>query len=523
MNYICFLLLLVCINEVTGYAKLGETVNCANEDCSETISEGKAKLVYRPKDEKFLQMKKGDVVLVQGKKAGDQTELWVGQVMGSERIGFFPRAFVKEFLIIHKKPSVVVKIQNLFKEANKQSSVFHQDQVNIVIEKSNSEVTKTEETNVAEEPVEKNPDISSNNVDAEKEKHKKEESIYKEKLEILGDQNVNADTDSTKLNKDDTEEIIKEQENDMNKDVSISYVTDENENLAVNFEERKAVPSNSNPGSLINDGNESNNSENLKTENEISELLAQEEHETNVGDGLTSVALDNDGEAVQDDFVPGVDVKSNFKEPEIVFNYEEEKTISNTTNPEKITNLVDKEINQKKKDSSKNELKSVNGDRLEEDIQKESLDKALEELSSKSEMNVEMESVKGNGHGNDEIEKEESEQEHQTHEDNGFVNAKTQHLQTKETIDGDYAKTSIDQTKDNTNSDVADTTEHQPEDSAGSDKSETPEHQLEDGTAGDNTETPEHQLEDGAGGDNAETPEDQPEDADGVDNSETPE
>uniref|UniRef100_F6XFV0 SH3 domain-containing protein n=2 Tax=Ciona intestinalis TaxID=7719 RepID=F6XFV0_CIOIN len=197
MKYMCFFLLLVCINEVTGYAKLGETVNCANEDCSETISEGKAKLVYRPKDEKFLQMKKGDVVLVQGKKAGDQTELWVGQ--------------------------------NLFKKANKQSSVFHQDQ-NIVIEKSNSEVTKTEKTNVAEESVDKNPDISSNNVDAEKEEHKKDESIYKEKLEILGDQKVNADTDSTKLNKDDAKEINKEQENNINEDISINLMTDEEKN-----------------------------------------------------------------------------------------------------------------------------------------------------------------------------------------------------------------------------------------------------------------------------------------------------
>nr|XP_026689642.1 transport and Golgi organization protein 1 homolog isoform X3 [Ciona intestinalis] len=410
MKYMCFFLLLVCINEVTGYAKLGETVNCANEDCSETISEGKAKLVYRPKDEKFLQMKKGDVVLVQGKKAGDQTELWVGQVMGSERIGFFPRAFVKEFLIIHKKPSVVVKIQNLFKKANKQSSVFHQDQVNIVIEKSNSEVTKTEKTNVAEESVDKNPDISSNNVDAEKEEHKKDESIYKEKLEILGDQKVNADTDSTKLNKDDAKEINKEQENNINEDISINLMTDEEKNIAFNFDERKAVPNNSNPGSLINDGNESN-SENFKTENKINELLEQEEHETNVGDGLTSVALDNDGEAVQDDFVPGVDVKSNFKEAETVLKYEKGKTISNLISPDKITNLDNKEINQKKEDSSKNELKSLNGDRPEEDFQKESLGKALEESSSKSEMSVELQSVKENGHDNDEIEKEENDQE----------------------------------------------------------------------------------------------------------------
>nr|XP_026689644.1 transport and Golgi organization protein 1 homolog isoform X5 [Ciona intestinalis] len=378
MKYMCFFLLLVCINEVTGYAKLGETVNCANEDCSETISEGKAKLVYRPKDEKFLQMKKGDVVLVQGKKAGDQTELWVGQ--------------------------------NLFKKANKQSSVFHQDQVNIVIEKSNSEVTKTEKTNVAEESVDKNPDISSNNVDAEKEEHKKDESIYKEKLEILGDQKVNADTDSTKLNKDDAKEINKEQENNINEDISINLMTDEEKNIAFNFDERKAVPNNSNPGSLINDGNESN-SENFKTENKINELLEQEEHETNVGDGLTSVALDNDGEAVQDDFVPGVDVKSNFKEAETVLKYEKGKTISNLISPDKITNLDNKEINQKKEDSSKNELKSLNGDRPEEDFQKESLGKALEESSSKSEMSVELQSVKENGHDNDEIEKEENDQE----------------------------------------------------------------------------------------------------------------
>nr|XP_026689645.1 transport and Golgi organization protein 1 homolog isoform X6 [Ciona intestinalis] len=377
MKYMCFFLLLVCINEVTGYAKLGETVNCANEDCSETISEGKAKLVYRPKDEKFLQMKKGDVVLVQGKKAGDQTELWVGQ--------------------------------NLFKKANKQSSVFHQDQ-NIVIEKSNSEVTKTEKTNVAEESVDKNPDISSNNVDAEKEEHKKDESIYKEKLEILGDQKVNADTDSTKLNKDDAKEINKEQENNINEDISINLMTDEEKNIAFNFDERKAVPNNSNPGSLINDGNESN-SENFKTENKINELLEQEEHETNVGDGLTSVALDNDGEAVQDDFVPGVDVKSNFKEAETVLKYEKGKTISNLISPDKITNLDNKEINQKKEDSSKNELKSLNGDRPEEDFQKESLGKALEESSSKSEMSVELQSVKENGHDNDEIEKEENDQE----------------------------------------------------------------------------------------------------------------
>jgi len=47
---------------------------------TETISEGKAKLAYQPRDKKFLNLKKGDVVLVKGKKAGLKTDLWGGQV-----------------------------------------------------------------------------------------------------------------------------------------------------------------------------------------------------------------------------------------------------------------------------------------------------------------------------------------------------------------------------------------------------------------------------------------------------------
>ena len=47
---------------------------------AETISEGKAKLAYQPRDKKFLSLKKGDVVLVKGKKAGSKTDLWGGQV-----------------------------------------------------------------------------------------------------------------------------------------------------------------------------------------------------------------------------------------------------------------------------------------------------------------------------------------------------------------------------------------------------------------------------------------------------------
>ena len=47
---------------------------------SETISEGEARLAYRPRDENFLNLKKGDVVLVKSKNAGKKTHLWGGQV-----------------------------------------------------------------------------------------------------------------------------------------------------------------------------------------------------------------------------------------------------------------------------------------------------------------------------------------------------------------------------------------------------------------------------------------------------------
>lgn len=47
---------------------------------TETVSEGRAKLAYQPRDKKFLNLKKGDVVLVKGKKAGMKTDLWGGEV-----------------------------------------------------------------------------------------------------------------------------------------------------------------------------------------------------------------------------------------------------------------------------------------------------------------------------------------------------------------------------------------------------------------------------------------------------------
>ena len=47
---------------------------------TETISEGKARLSYKPKDSNFLNLKKGDVVLVKSKGAGVKVDLWGGQV-----------------------------------------------------------------------------------------------------------------------------------------------------------------------------------------------------------------------------------------------------------------------------------------------------------------------------------------------------------------------------------------------------------------------------------------------------------
>ncbi|CAK8692710.1 uncharacterized protein LOC143462682 isoform X2 [Clavelina lepadiformis] len=64
---------------VDGYAQLGETMRCTDEDCADSISEGTAKLAYQPRDKKFLNLRKGDVVLVKGKKAGTKTDLWGGQ------------------------------------------------------------------------------------------------------------------------------------------------------------------------------------------------------------------------------------------------------------------------------------------------------------------------------------------------------------------------------------------------------------------------------------------------------------
>ncbi|XP_039258642.2 uncharacterized protein LOC120335233 isoform X1 [Styela clava] len=100
---------------VNAFAQLADTMLCADETCSETISEGEARLAYRPRDENFLNLKKGDVVLVKSKNAGKKTHLWGGQVMGSLRFGFFPSSFIKEYMVIHDPPKVAVSIQDFLK------------------------------------------------------------------------------------------------------------------------------------------------------------------------------------------------------------------------------------------------------------------------------------------------------------------------------------------------------------------------------------------------------------------------
>ena len=74
---------------------------------TETVSEGKAKLAYQPRDKKFLNLKKGDVVLVKGKKAGLKTDLWGGQV----RSTWFYLYFVKKCQYC-KNSKVVLLVTN---------------------------------------------------------------------------------------------------------------------------------------------------------------------------------------------------------------------------------------------------------------------------------------------------------------------------------------------------------------------------------------------------------------------------
>lgn len=46
----------------------------------EVISEGEARLTYKPKDNRFLNLRKGDVVFVKSKDAGAKQTLWGGEV-----------------------------------------------------------------------------------------------------------------------------------------------------------------------------------------------------------------------------------------------------------------------------------------------------------------------------------------------------------------------------------------------------------------------------------------------------------
>lgn len=64
------------------YCAIAQPLNLTQQISSqtETISEGKARLAYRPRDDKFLNLEKGDVVLVKSKNAGKKSHLWGGQV-----------------------------------------------------------------------------------------------------------------------------------------------------------------------------------------------------------------------------------------------------------------------------------------------------------------------------------------------------------------------------------------------------------------------------------------------------------
>lgn len=122
-----------------GYAKISETMKCVNKDCSETISEGNAKIGYRPKDDKFLSMKKGDIVKVTAKDAGQKTHLWGGTILGSKKFGFFPSTFIRETLVYHKKPSFIVKTKDFLGQESEQKNIINSGGQKLIIEKQETQ------------------------------------------------------------------------------------------------------------------------------------------------------------------------------------------------------------------------------------------------------------------------------------------------------------------------------------------------------------------------------------------------
>ncbi|XP_050404541.2 transport and Golgi organization protein 1 homolog isoform X2 [Patella vulgata] len=97
---VAFILLFLSISHVFT-SKISDARLCADRDCQETISKAQALANHNSNDPMYLSFRRGDVILIKSKSAGNRPDLWSGELNGIR--GYFPYAFVREFEVMHRK------------------------------------------------------------------------------------------------------------------------------------------------------------------------------------------------------------------------------------------------------------------------------------------------------------------------------------------------------------------------------------------------------------------------------------